>query len=219
MAKACDKQIDRDVAPAWSLEPRRVRFYRREADLPNDAAPIVILDNASRASYLGYHSETPGGRHYGRVFANTILDDGGSVYNAKYSVSATLSHEVIELFIDPDINLWAEGRPGVMWAYEACDPVEADAYRIRVDGRYVHVSNFVFPTWFDRENPPNTQFDHMDLVTKPLRVRPDGYAIYWDGGASEKIKWGRSYPRKTKAASKRHIAARTRRRTGGRLRF
>jgi hypothetical protein len=219
MTRACNKQIERDVAPAWQQEPSRVRFYRREADVPEGAAVIVILDSATSADLLGYHSETPGGHRYGRVFVDPVLEDGGSVYRSRYSVSTVLSHEVIEVFIDPDINLWAEGEPGVMWAYEACDPVEADAYRIRVDSRYVYISNFVFPTWFDRENPPGTRFDQMDLVSEPFTIRPDGYAVYWEGGSSEKIFWGRRYPRKVRSASKRHIAARTRRRTSGRVQF
>ena len=165
MTKACHRQIERDVAKLWYLEPWPVRFYKSEASVPKDSLAIVILDNKIAADALGYHFETPAGLRYGRVFAKPILD-GGTIHSSPLSVSTVLSHEVIESFIDPDINLWAEGVPGVMWAYEACDPVERDTYRIRVDGRLVFVSNFVLPSWFDRENPKS--FNHRWSIASKI---------------------------------------------------
>ena len=148
MTKACHLQIQKHVAPLWYLEPWAVRFYTKEKYVPKDSLEIVILENEKNAAALGYHHETPKGRRYGCVFTKSVLEDGGSVFQSDYSVSAVLSHEVIEAFIDPDINLWAEGKSGEMWAYEACDPVQEDAYRIRANGTLVYVSNFVLPTWF-----------------------------------------------------------------------
>jgi hypothetical protein len=205
------------VAPLWYLEPWAVRFYTKEKYVPKDSLEIVILENEKNAAALGYHHETPKGRRYGRVFTKPVLEDGGSVFQSDYSVSAVLSHEVIEAFIDPDINLWAEGKSGEMWAYEACDPVQEDAYRIRANGTLVYVSNFVLPTWFDLQNPRGTRYDYMRLIKKPFHRTSGGYAIFWDGTGPEQIRKGRNTKRRKDP--KNHVAARSHRRTGGRLEF
>ncbi len=217
MTKACHLQIRKQVAPLWYLEPWPVRFYTKEEYVPKDSLEIVILENEKNAKALGYHHETPKGRRYGRVFTKPVLEDGGSVFQSEDSVSVVLSHEVIEAFIDPDINLWAEGRSGEMWAYEACDPVQEDGYRIRADRTFVYVSNFVLPTWFDLQNPKGTRFDYMNLIKKPFRMTSGGYAIFWNGRGPEQIKEGRRTRRSR--SSKNHVAARSHRRTAGRLEF
>jgi hypothetical protein len=60
-----------------------------------------------------------------------------------------LSHEVVEMLVDPDLT-----------GDEVCDPVEEDAYRL--DG--VWVSDFVTPAWFTGGGGP---FDQMRLVGRP----------------------------------------------------
>lgn len=217
MTKACHRQIKQHVAPLWNAVPWDVRFYTKETSVPQHALAIVILPNEAGAEDLGYHYETPSGRRYGRVFTRPILQGGGAIYETGYSISAILSHEVIEAFVDPDINLWAEGKPGVMWSYEACDPVQEDAYKIKVDDTYVFVSNFVLPAWFDLHNPEGTRYDYLKRLTGPFKMTTGGYATYWDGGAKEKTVYGRRSARKK--AGKNHVAARSVRRTGGRVKF
>jgi hypothetical protein len=217
MTEACRLQIVKHVAPLWALEPWAVRFYTKEKYVPQDSLEIVILEDEENADALGYHHETPNGHRYGRVFTRPVLGDGGAVTEAAHSVSTVLSHEVIEAFIDPDINLWAEGRPGEMWAYEACDPVQEDAYRIRANGRLVYVANFVLPTWFDLQNPKGTRYDYLRLVDKPFRMTSGGYAIFWNGTGAERIKYGRRTRRRKDV--KNHVAARSHRRTSGRIEF
>lgn len=219
ITRACHVQIERHVAPLWRLEPRPVRYYTKRKYAPADSTLIAILEDSDAAEAHGYHDETPEGRAYGRVFTRHVLDDGGSLYETPYSVSAILSHEVIEAFIDPDLNLWAEGKPGKMYAYEACDPVQEDAYRIRVDGTWVHVSNFVTPAWFDLENPKDARYDYMGHLDKPFARSPGGYTIFWDGGTQEKILRGRRTRRSRSRPEKNHPAARSYRRTRGRLHF
>lgn len=123
ITRACHAQIERHVAPLWHLEPWPVRYYRRKHEAPKDALQIRIMRNGDNVRAHGFHDETRGGRPFGRVFTEAILSDGGSHYGTPHSISACPSHEVIEAFIDPDLNLWAEGKSGEMYAYEACDPV------------------------------------------------------------------------------------------------
>ena len=104
-------------------------------------------------------------------------------------MSVTLSHEVIEAYVDPDLNLWAEGPRKTLWAYEACDPVEESSYTVSVDGRRVGVSNFVYPTWFDLEFARGDRFDHLRETTGPFHVA-SGYANYrYLGGKKVLTRW------------------------------
>lgn len=220
MTRACHLQIRKHVAPLYAFVPWPVRFYLRENDVPKDALLIVLLENQQGADALGYHDETPRGQRYGRVFTRPILEDqDGSVHTTSYSVSTILSHEVIEAFVDPDCNIWAEGKPGEMYAYEACDAVQEDAYRMVVSGQRIYVANFVLPAWFDLQYPPGTRFDYMRRVKRPFKMTPGGYTIFWDGGASEKVLWGRRTRRSHRQGAKNFPAARSYRRTGGRVTF
>jgi hypothetical protein len=206
MTRACQLQLRRDVAPAWESIPWKVRFYRRRSDLPKNCIAIVLFDDADMPDTLGYHTEDDEGRRYGRVFVNPTLDAGGSILGTGDSVSVTLSHEVVEAYIDPDLNLWAEGRRDLMWAYEICDPVESDSYRIKVGKRFVGVSNFVFASWFDLENPPNTKTDFLNTTSKPFKLAPGGSAVTWTG-TELKVRT-RALPKKRKER-KDHKLART----------
>src|SRR5262245_26214148 len=116
MTRACNKQIRLHVAPEWDCTPWKVMDFPASPKLPKDCLPIVIFDRASDPDAYGYHDEDESGRRYGRVFVNPIFADGGSVFGEGNSVSVALSHEVIEAFVDPDINLWAEDEDGILWA-------------------------------------------------------------------------------------------------------
>lgn len=222
IAKACHLQIQKHVAPLYAFEPWPVRFYTKEKYAPKDSCVILILEDAGKADALGFHDETPKGRRYGRVFTRFLLDDDGTLHDGAYSVSVILSHECIEAFIDPDINIWAEGESGEMWAYEACDPVQEDAYNMRVDGETIAVSNFVLPAWFDKENPKGTRFDYMRKLKKPFTFTKGGYALFWNGQGPERVIT--DHKRKTahakkKQKTKNNVLARSYQRTGGRLKF
>ncbi len=206
MTSACALQLMSFLFLPWECVPFSVFLYLRRSDLPKRSIAIVIFDKADEPDTLGYHTEDDEGRRFGRVFVNPTIDAGGSILGTGDSVSVTLSHEVIEAFIDPDLNLWAEGRRDLMWAYEICDAVESHSYRIKVRKRFVGVSHFLYSTWFDLENPPNTKFDHMHVTTKPFELAPGGSAVTWDG-FEVKIKT-RKLP-KTRKQRKSHKLART----------
>lgn len=204
-------QVYRHAAPAWGRLPMPVMFYPAPELVPEDADEIVILDSPDEADALGYHSETPDGRVYGKVFVDPILDNGGTVLRGALSVSVVLSHEVLEQFIDPDCNLWADAGNGKLYAIEVADPVEADAYTILVKNRRISVSNFVFPEWFDKENPLKTRFDQMKKLTRPFSMTKGGYVVLLKDGEERSV-FAAKYP-KWRKAGKKHAAARTARRT------
>lgn len=149
--------------------------------VPAGAWPIYILDDPDTAGALGYHDLDPQGNPYGRIFVTPTLDAG-------VSLSSVLSHEVIEAFVDPHANLWADANHGISYAYEACDAVENSSYLIHG----IEVSNFVTRQWFD-PNDTTGKVDWLGHLSKPFTMESGGYVIYMqDGKIGQKFAEG--YP-------------------------
>jgi hypothetical protein len=207
MTEAIASQVQSDVALAWDREPAAVEFYADAAAIPADAHVITITDTIKDqpAGVLGFHTEDPGGKLWGTVAAQPELNNGGKVTTGDWSVSSVLSHEVLEMFIDPNCNLWSNDGKGSIYTFEVCDPVEAPTYV--VNG--VSVSNFVTPAWFD-PLAKGAQFDKLGLLTAPFEILKGGYVVYASAG-KEQQKYGAEFPQWRKEM-KQGPYARTRRR-------
>lgn len=167
---ALQKQVHRDFAPAWGVDADLV-FVPKGSAPPSGAWWLTILDNSDVADALGYHDLTDQGLPLGKVFAGTDLQSGN-----QWSVTA--SHELLEMLADPDINLGAYvDQPGggiKLYAYEVCDPCEADAFGYKIDG--TPLSDFVFPAWFESfRETGGTQFDQRGRITAPFQLLAGGY--------------------------------------------
>lgn len=180
MTAAVNIQVRRDFAPRWFRVPAPVRYYHSLATTPADVWLVVVLDDADQAGALGYHDETPDGRPYARVFAKPTLANGGTVLVGANSVSVTLSHEVLELLADPNVNLWADDGAAREIALEVGDPVEATSYdvtRTTQSGTdVVAVSNFVLQSYFDVQSQAGV-YDFLGLLHRPWSMLPGGYLI------------------------------------------
>lgn len=196
---ALEKQLARDFAPVWGVSAELSLVPEGELP-PEDAWWLTLHDDTDRAGDLGYHDLTSAGLPLGKAFVTTAEADG-------MPWSVVLSHELLEMLIDPYLNLAAvikdqQGPIGLLYGYEVCDPVRSDVYH--VDG--VAVSNFVYPAWFEANRPQRgTRYDHLERVGAPLRLRPGGYAIVND--MKRKSGW------KTKSAGTRKPRRRPRRGT------
>ncbi|ORV81520.1 hypothetical protein AWC11_27210 [Mycobacterium interjectum] len=209
MTQAIAKQVRMDVAPLWDRAAAAVIFYAHAKDVPPAAHGIALVDTIKDqpAGVLGYHTEDRGGKLWGVVAAKPELDNGGTATKGDWSVSSVLSHEVLEMFIDPNCNLWANDGRGKAYSFEVCDPVEAPTYA--VDG--VSVSNFVTPAWFDPlSNQATAQYDKLGKLHAPFSILKGGYVVFEAAGA-EHQEFGDEFPdwRKDMKAGK---FARTRRR-------
>jgi len=186
---ACATQIKLHVAPMWDMVPAAIVYYPDKNDVPQGSDLLVALDHSDQAGALGYHRETPDGLPYGRVFVQPIINHGGDTLKGTLSVSADLSHEICEWFVDRFLNLWADGPDG-QYSVEISDPVENDSYDI--DG--VSVSNFVTKRYFDRYAPAGTQFDYLNKLTKPFTMSSQGYIQVRKSDGSVQEIWGERYP-------------------------
>lgn len=206
---ACATQLHDHVALLWERVAPQVAFHGTgDVDHP---CQVVILDDADQAGLLGYHDVNPLGVPYAKVFARTTRDNGGSV-------SACLSHELIEMFLNANCGGWHQGKDGRLYADEGCDAVEGDTYTKRVGDTDVEVSNFVLPSYFDANPPAGLRFDFLGKLKGPApAMTPGGYLIVAGktGEGQEfakRIVYGEDYP-EWKKPGKAHPASRTARRT------
>ena len=206
MVKACAIQLSRDACPVWGCSKSSV--VAAGSLKGADGYIISIMDDADQADALGYHSETPDGRPYGKVFVKPTMDNGGTLTDGPSSVSCTLSHEVLEMWWDPQVNVWYEAADGTLWSGELCDPVEASSYEIVVGKSKVTVSNFVLPPYFDARPEKGSKFDFLGRLKKEFTLEAGGYAVLRGPRGGTKQVFGKKYP-EWKLAGKKFPASRT----------
>lgn len=169
-------QIAQHCAPVYERIPTDLLLLKPSDDAKQRGctALVTIFDNADQAGALGYHdfeNDMPDGK----VFAKTVLDDGGTWSQGSLSVTTTLSHEVLELFVDPYADFWSDYPNGDTVALECCDPVEDESYTIGG----IAMSNFVGSRWFRDGAGP---YDWTQSLTKPFQYTNGGYIILRNGG-------------------------------------
>ncbi|MFI5174428.1 MAG: hypothetical protein ACHQKY_06205 [Terriglobia bacterium] len=172
---ALQTQVHRDLAPAWGIDAD-LTFVPKDTQPPSGSWWLVILDNSDQAGALGYHDLTQEGLPLGKVFAGSDLQLG-------YEWTVTTSHELLEMLVDPDVNLTVFTQPnahsGTLYAYEVCDACEADDLGYKIDTTLV--SDFVFPAWFESfRTKGSTQFDFGKQIQAPFQLAAGGYIGVFD---------------------------------------
>jgi hypothetical protein len=173
VVKALQIQVSEHFAPAWGINAD-ITYYP-DKNPPPSSWQLVILDASDQAGALGYHDLTNHGLPLGKVFAGT-----DRVYGNCWSVTA--SHELLEMLADPGINIAVfhenDNKPGVLYAYENCDACESDDYAYMIED--IKVSDFVFPSWFEKFHPEGTQYDYCKLIMKPFEILHGGHIGIFD---------------------------------------
>ena len=169
IAAVLQRQANEHAAPAWNLEQCMVRVA---PSAPPGSRMIGLFADADQPGALGYHDMTAAGVPLAKVFPKLDAQDGANL-------STTISHELLEMLVNPYLARAAQASDGKFWTLEICDAVERDEYEI--DG--VKVSNFVLPSYFE---PPSVlggvRFDYLGLLAAPWTCRPGGYG-QWNAGA------------------------------------
>jgi len=173
LVRALQSYVSQHVAPVWGTNARLVK----SASFMPGAWALVFLDDADAPGALAYHDLTPDGLPQAKVFVRTLLGSGETV-------SGAASHELVEMLVDPGLNLLALGPDGTsMLAYESADPVEG--LHFAVHG--LPMSDFVYPAYFEAfREPGSALFDHLGSVRRPFEILPGGYqSVYKDGAWTE----------------------------------
>ncbi len=174
LVAALQKFVDNCVVPVWGTPAKLMTT----TGFVKGAWAVVFLDTADAPGALAYHDLTPDGFPLSKVFVKTIQDDNSSL-------SVATSHELVEMLVDPAINLWTNGpEQGVFYAYESADPVEEKSFKL--DG--FDMTDFVYPSYFeDFRKPKSTQFDYMKKVKRPFEILAGGYQIIFKKGKETQV--------------------------------
>lgn len=177
---AMQAYVDKHVAPVWGTP---AKLTKTTGFVANTWA-MVFLDDADTEGALAYHDLTPDGLPLSKVFVRTTINNGDLV-----SVSA--SHELVEMLVDPAINLMTTGPdPKATYAYESADPVEALTFN--VNG--IPMSDFVYPSYFEIfRKAHSVPFDHLKKVARPFQILAGGYQIVMKNG-----KWNQVFASEAK---------------------
>src|SRR5437762_2786688 len=166
--------INQFIVPVWATPANLVK----STGFIKGAWAMVFLDDADQPGALAYHDLTPDGLPQSKVFVKTTIDNGDLV-----SVSA--SHELVEMLVDPAINLMSTGPdPKIIYGYESADPVETLSFKVQ----RIPMSDFVYPSYFeDFHKPRSVRFDQMNKVTRPFQILAGGYQIIFKNGAWSQV--------------------------------
>ncbi len=184
VVRAVNRQMQEDFRRYWHKEVHlRLEGWTGEQpdpELPLDMrgdAVLYLWDDNDVENALGYHALNYQGVPYGFVFTQ-LADALGEPW------SVTLSHEVLEMAMDAEANLLAQGphpdpaeggRMVYHW-YELCDAVQSDVYEI--DG--VPVSNFLLPLYFTEGEEHQNHNDFLGTRVPSFGLAPGGYIGYFD---------------------------------------
>ncbi len=163
-------QVTRDFYPIWGVYAK-IKFIPKGQTPDPSFWQVVILDTSDQANALGYHDLTSNDLPLAKVFAKTTMDDG-----ALWSVTA--SHEVLEMLVDPWINLAAFDNVSKFYAYEVGDPVEDDKFGYLI-GKFTF-SDFVKPNWFEPTTPRGQSCSFKNNVKTPFTLAAGGYISFVD---------------------------------------
>lgn len=166
---ALQKQVTDDFREYWGVDCT-LRFLPKEETLTKGWWQIVVFDDPDQADALGYHELSSLGTPLGKIFARLDQQVGSSW-------TVTLSHELLEMLGDPDIDTVKQCADGKFYALEVSDAVEADNLGYEIDG--VLLSDFVTPQWFN-DQVKCDRYSFKEHVTKPLELAPGGYISVFD---------------------------------------
>jgi hypothetical protein len=192
IAKALTIQLHRDVAPAWGLAPREVGVGGR-------GSKVHVFDSSHAAGDAGYNVVGPDGLPYAHVYAGVAFEQGADWVHGADAISATASHEVLEMQVDPQANTFCFKGFRTLWAREVCDPVQDSTYTIRAGGFAVAVSNFVLPAYFDPWAPG--PYDFLGHLHTAFSLEHGGYAVVRSASATRektrptaRVHWSHGVP-------------------------
>lgn len=165
---AVDEQLREDFCPRWGVDYMPVNFYARKKDLPVASGLSVvftIVDAWKDPDKAAWHS-----------FLNVPFVQIGA---GTGPLSVLLSHESVELCVNPRCDRIFRLPDGATAAKEAADAVQGFTYDKMVsmfgESRDVPVSAFVTPTYFDNGAGPTFYCPGNLYELAPRSIAPGGY--------------------------------------------
>lgn len=155
---ACQRQVTEHLGPIWKTDARLCITPRGVAPLP-DSWVVTIVEESPKKGARGFHEDN--------VLPSAIVAVQKSISEG-YLWTRTLSHEIVEMVVNPWCALTYR-IGGYVYALEIADPVAGNCYDING----VAVSNFVTESWYDLDD--EGPWDYMKVLGGPLEFGPGGY--------------------------------------------
>jgi hypothetical protein len=169
---AIQQQLRHDVGSYFWPEAANVtlQLVPRGQEAPQDTWQVVLRDYTDQPPALGYHQAPPTSPlPRAMVFTRTTRDN-------HQTVSRVMSHEIIEMVVDPTDTLKKTLIDGVTYLVEACDPVHADEYGYEYEKSGVLVSDFVTQDYY--RYTTGNRFDFRALLQGPCPAVLPGCVVY-----------------------------------------
>lgn len=200
---AVNRQVEEQFQPIWgharTLQPHVPNFdlsdpqTLAEERVPADSV-MYLVDESSLPGALGFHDLNTRDLPFGFVF---VLDP--------QDWTTTLSHEALELILDPTSNVFVPGpdprdsTKTVLHSYEACDAVERLSYAIGD----VLVSDFVTPSYFTPGEATGRQNDFLGVGVSSFGVTTGSHLGFVDLTTGEFVMFnGREAPQRRNFAAR-----------------
>jgi len=167
LCAAIQTQITQDFLPVWKI-PATISYFATLEDVHVGFWPVIIVDKIATKDF-GVHGQ--------RDNQPIALVDA-----SKANWQATVSHEVLEMIVDPYCNRLVASSAvmgsaaQVEYLVEICDPCQNTFYNING----IKVSNFYTPNYFDAATAPSVRYDFLGLMTQPRTILEQGYLSWID---------------------------------------
>lgn len=174
LAAAINTQVTRDLPKFWGITAK-VGYLPATRRVPAHTWPVYLVDVLPPGEAPGFHFKNR------RPFAKVMI----MPLNDRWTIG--VSHEIIEMLVDPSGNLTYPSRSieleggrivdgsGISkYIVEACDPCEHRNYSIHG----ITVSDFVTPEFYAPAPAPRTRYSFTGTMPAPRRVLRRGY-ISW----------------------------------------
>ena len=156
---------------------------------PGNGIYCAFLDRSNSAGALAYHTEFAN-VPYGNVFVKTILQYGGAILlganNTVPTVAQAFAHEIFELLINPNVNVWWQQSNGVLVPAEVSDPVQGNIVPVKVGTVTIGLSDYVLPAWAD---PQATRgpYNFLNTLSRPFQMARGGYLVTMKSGTTSYV--------------------------------
>jgi len=144
----------------------------------------VFLDTSDSTGTLAYHTET-GNIPFSRVFVKTVLQYGGAILMGATTriptVAQAFAHEIFEMIVNQNVNVWWQLSNGYLVPAEVSDPVQGNVVPVKVGGVTVGLSDYVLPVWSDPQANKGP-YNFLNTLTKPFQLARGGYVILMRNG-------------------------------------
>jgi len=174
---------------AWSLKQYSCVAAPANTRPGANGLYCVFLDTSTSPGALAFHTENAN-IPYGEVFVKTVLQYGGAILMGANStvptVAQAFAHEIFEMLVNPNINVWWQVSNSTLIPAEVCDPVEGSIVPVKVGAVTVGLSDYVLPAWND---PQSTRgpYNFLNTLTKPFQMSKGGYVVSMKAGATSYV--------------------------------